>query len=83
MREDCPDQDRELRMLPLLCASTLIISDVNSFGVGFLIHIFIPLILFVDHQIQVLHQKHSMHEHDLTEKQDRLLTVHMNVLQGR
>ncbi|XP_061482638.1 uncharacterized protein LOC133384859 isoform X2 [Rhineura floridana] len=40
------------------------------------------IIKLLDHRIQVLHQKNLMHERELSEKQDRSVTVHMNVVKG-
>ncbi|CAI5771933.1 Hypothetical predicted protein [Podarcis lilfordi] len=41
------------------------------------------IIKLLDHRIQVLHQKNLMHEHEPSEKHDRSLTVHLNVVKGR
>ncbi|CAI5771934.1 Hypothetical predicted protein [Podarcis lilfordi] len=40
------------------------------------------IIKLLDHRIQVLHQKNLMHEHEPSEKHDRSLTVHLNVVKG-
>ncbi|XP_034274830.1 uncharacterized protein LOC117666327 [Pantherophis guttatus] len=40
------------------------------------------IIKFLDQQIQVLHQRNLMHEHEITEKQSKTFTENMNLVKG-